>query len=213
MKLYDNNLSPFSARVRLMLYAKGLEMEMVDPFTDLEPDVFKVLTPLGKVPTLETDDGWILPESETICEYLEELHPEPSLLPTDPKERAMVRLLGRIGDLYMLAPLTTLFGNVDPSVRDHDKVVAAFTDLKTSLGWLDHYLDGSGHAVGGKLSLADCALVPILFFVRRIPEMFGKSICLLDAHEKTTSYWKGIFDEPAVNRVYEEMDGALKGMR
>ena len=113
----------------------------------------------------------------------------------------------------MLAPLTVLFGNIDPSVRDHDKVVAAFTDLKTALGWLDHYLDGSAHAVGGQMSLADCALVPILFFVRRIPQMFGKSICLLDAHEKTTEYWQGIFDEPAVNRVYEEMDLALKGMQ
>lgn len=213
MKLYNNNLSPFSARCRMMLYAKGIEMEMIDPFADLEPDVFKALTPLAKVPTLETDDGWILPESETICEYLEELHPEPSLLPTDPKERAMVRLLGRIGDLYMLAPLTTLFGNIDPSQRDHDKVVAAFTELKTSLGWLDHYLDGSGHAVGGKLTLADCALVPILFFVRKMPELFGKSVCLLDAHPDATSYWKGIFDEPVVNRIYEEMDNAMKGVR
>jgi len=213
MKLYNNNLSPFSTRCRMMLYAKGIDVEMVDPFADLEPDVFKALTPLGKVPTLETDDGWILPESETICEYLEQIYPEPSLLPTDPKERAMVRLLGRIGDLYMLAPLTTLFGNIDPSQRDHDKVVAAFTDLKKSLGWLDHYLDGSGHAVGGKLSLADCALVPILFFVRKMPELFGKSVCLLDAHPDATSYWKGIFDEPVVNRVYEEMDNAMKGVR
>ncbi len=213
MKLYNNDLSPFSARVRLMLYAKGIDMEMVDPFADLEPDVFKALTPLGKVPTLETDDGWVLPESETICEYLEEIYPEPSMLPADPRERAKVRLLGRLGDLYMLAPLTTLFGNIDPSQRDHDKVVAAFTDLKKSLGWLDHYLDGSGHAVGDSLTLADCALVPILFFVRKMPELFGKSVCLLDAHPNATGYWKGIFDEPVVNRVYEEMDSAMKGTR
>jgi len=213
MKLYSNDLSPFSARVRLMLYAKGLEVETVDPFTELEPEAFKAITPLGKVPTLEMDDGFVLPESETICEYLEQLYPEPSLLPDDPKLRAQVRLLGRIGDLYMLAPLTVLFGNIDPSVRNHDKVVEAFTELKTALGWLDHYLDGSGHAVGSKLSLADCALVPILFFVRRIPGFFGKSGCLLDPHPKATAYWQGIFDEPAVNKVFEEMDNALKGMR
>ncbi len=213
MKLYNNDLSPFSARCRLMFYAKGIDVEMVDPFSDLEPDAFKALTPLAKVPALQLDDGWVLPESETICEYIEQMYPEPSLLPSDPKERAKVRLIGRIGDLYMLAPLTVLFGNIDPSVRDHDKVVSAFTDLKTALGWLDHYLDGSGHAVGDRMSLADCALVPILFFVRRIPQMFGKSFCLLDEHEKTTKYWQGIFDEPAVNKVYEELDAALKGMR
>jgi glutathione S-transferase len=213
MKLYNNNLSPFSARCRLMLYYKGIEVEMVDPFTTLDPEGFLALTPLGKVPTLEMDDGWVLPESETICEYLEQMYPEPSLLPDDARERARVRLLGRIGDLYLLQPLTVLFGNIDPSVRDHDKVVAAFKDLKKALGWLNHYLDGTGYAVGGKMSLADCALVPILFFVRRIPELFGKSVCLLDDHPNATGYWRCIFEEPAVARIYEEMDAALKGTR
>lgn len=213
MKLYNNDLSPFSARCRLMLYAKGIEVEMVDPFSDANVEAFKALTPLGKVPTLETDDGWVLPESETICEYLEQLYPNPSLLPDDPKERARVRLLGRIGDLYLLQPLTVLFGNIDPSVRDHDKVVTAFGEMKTAIGWLDHYLDGDSYAVGGKLSLADCALVPIFFFVRRIPELFGKSGCLLDMHQNATSYWRGIFDEPAVVRVHDEMDRAMKGTR
>lgn len=213
MKLYNNNLSPFSARCRLMLYHKGIEVEMIDPFATLEPEAFLALTPLGKVPALETDDGWVLPESETICEYLEQLYPEPSLLPDDARERARVRLLGRIGDLYLLQPLTILFGNIDPSVRDHDKVVAAFKDLKKALAWLDYYLDGDAHAVGGRMSLADCALVPILFFVRKIPELFGKSVCLLDDHPSVTGYWRGIFEEPAVARIYEEMDAALKGTR
>ncbi|MEQ8747235.1 glutathione S-transferase family protein [Pyruvatibacter sp.] len=212
MKLYNNDLSPFSARCRMMLYAKGIDVEMIDPFTQLEPEAFRALTPLAKVPTLELDDGWVLPESETICEYLEEIYPEPSLLPSDPKQRAMVRLMGRIGDLYLLDPLTTLFGNIDPGVRNKDEVETAFARLETALGWLNHYLDGSGHAVGGKLSLADCALVPILFFVRRIPDFFGRSGCLLDNQPDATAYWRGIFAEPSVERVYAEMDSALKNM-
>ncbi len=213
MKLYNSDLSPFSARCRLMLYAKGIEVELIDPFTQLDPDAFKALTPLAKVPTLELDDGWVLPESETICEYLEQVYPEPSLLPADPKERAMVRLLGRLGDLYLLAPLSVLFGNIDPGVRDAEKVDRAFEELETALGWVNHYLDGSAHAVGGRMSLADCALVPILFFVRRIPELFGRSGCLLDCQPNAMSYWRGIFAEAAVEKVYAEMDAALKGMR
>jgi len=213
MKLYDTDLSPFSARCRLVIYTKGLDVELTDPFSEVEPDNLEALTPLAKVPALETEDGWLLPESQTICEYLDEKYPEPPLMPVDLKERALVRLLARIGDLYLLEPLTVLFGNIDPAIRQTDKVDVAFNELETALGWLNHYLDGSGHAVGTKLSLADCALMPILFFVRRIPDLFGRSGCLLDSQPNATGYWRGIFAEPVVERVYDEMDAALRAMR
>lgn len=213
MKLYNNNLSPFSARCRLLIYIKGLDIGFVDPFADMAPEAWKALTPLGKVPALALDDGTVLPESETICEYLNEVYPDPPLLPEDAADRAHVRLLSRIGDLYLLEPLGTLFGNIDPSTRDADDVKQGFDDLEKALGWLSHYLDGSPYAACGRLTLADCTLVPILFFVRRIPDFFGRRGCLLDNHPKAAAYWKGIFDEPVVGRVYEEMDAALKQMR
>ncbi len=50
------------------------------------------LNPIGKVPVLERD-GWVLPESAVINEYLEEVFPEPALLPADPTQRANARLL------------------------------------------------------------------------------------------------------------------------
>ena len=50
------------------------------------------LNPVGRVPVLE-EDGWVLPESAVINEYLEERYPEPALLPADPAARAAARLL------------------------------------------------------------------------------------------------------------------------
>ena len=213
MKLYNTDLSPFSARCRMVSYAKGLDIEFIDPFAGMEAEQWLGLTPLGKVPALALDDGTVLPESEIISEYLNEVYPDPPLLPADPRARAHVRLLSRIGDLYLLEPLGTLFGNIDPSTRKADDVKQGFDGLEKALGWLSHYLGGSGHAFGDRLTLADCTLVPILFFVRRIPEFFGRRGCLLDNHPKATAYWKGAFDEPVVARIYEEMDTALKAMR
>ena len=213
MKLYNNDISPFSARCRMVIQLKGLEVELIDPFAGMPREEWLALTPLGKVPALVLDDGTVLPESETICEYLEEVYPEPALLPDNPRDRAHVRLLSRIGDLYLLEPLSTLFGNIDPATRNAEDVKQGFEELETALGWLSHYLDGSGHAAFGRLTLADCALVPILFFVRRIPEFFGRRNCLLDNHPKAIAYWRGVFDEPVVHRIHDEMDAALRQMR
>lgn len=213
MKLYNSNLSPFSARCRLAIYTKGLDVEFIDPFAGMDTRDWLALTPLGKVPALELDDGTVLPESEIICEYLDEVHPEPPLMPETPEARARVRLLSRIGDLYLLEPLGVLFGNIDPAIRDTEAVAQGFADLEKALGWLGHYIEGDTHAACGRFTLADCTLVPILFFVRRIPELFGRRGCLLDTHPRLAGYWKGIFEEPVVQRVHDEMDAALRQMR
>ena len=53
---------------------------------------YEALNPQGRVPALE-DNGRLIPQSMAICEYLEETHPHPSILPTDPFGRARVRAL------------------------------------------------------------------------------------------------------------------------
>ena len=47
-------------------------------------------------------DGDMIPESEVIAEYLEEIHPEPSLLGTTARETAHIRMLARLGDIYLI---------------------------------------------------------------------------------------------------------------
>ena len=93
MKLYQAVTSPFAVRVRIALYAKGVDMEFVVPPGGLGSDEFRKITPLGKVPTLVCDDGSILAESAVINEYLEERVPEPSLFPAGAEERARARMV------------------------------------------------------------------------------------------------------------------------
>ena len=101
MRLVDAPRCPYCARVRIVLAEKGLEHERVEVDLQERPQwLYELNPPAGRVPVL---DG--LPESEVIMELLEELHPEPPLLPADPHERARARLLvhrfdASLGDDY-----------------------------------------------------------------------------------------------------------------
>ncbi|MFZ3032447.1 MAG: glutathione S-transferase family protein [Parvibaculum sp.] len=209
MKLYNSQLSPYSARVRLAIYAKGLDVAIVDGFStpELEAELCK-LTPMQKVPVLVHGDV-VVPESEVICEYLEDLGVGAPLRPDDAESRARMRLLSRLGDLYVMEPMTKLFGQINPKGRDQALVDARMAELNSGMAWLDHYLDGSPYAVGGKLTLADCALAPMLFFYKQIGPMFG----FVDPFAKLKSacdYYKGLQQDAHAARVIEEVEVALK---
>jgi len=90
LKLYDAGACPFCARVRIVLEEKGLAYETVEIDLRNRPSWVYDLNASGKVPVL--DDGFVLPESAVIMEYLEERYPEPALLPADAAARARARL-------------------------------------------------------------------------------------------------------------------------
>src|SRR5207253_9474262 len=77
--LYDADRCPFCARVRIVLAEKGLAYETVVIDLDNRPDWLYEKNPVGTVPVLE-EDGFVLPESAVIMEYLDERYPEPPLL-------------------------------------------------------------------------------------------------------------------------------------
>jgi len=88
MNLVDATRCPYCARVRIALAEKGIEHDVTQVDLSDRPQWLRELNPpYGRVPVL---DG--LPESEVIMELLEELHPEPALLPADPAERARARV-------------------------------------------------------------------------------------------------------------------------
>jgi glutathione S-transferase len=209
MKIYNAQLSPYSARVRLAIYAKGLEAEIVDAFStpELEAELER-LNPLAKVPTMVLDDV-VMPESEVICEYLEDLNLGPSLRPENVEDRARVRLLARIGDLYLMEPMTKLFGQISPKGRDQMLVDRELAELAKGMSWLEHYVDGSAYAVGDRLTLADCALAPILFFYSEISPMFGTA-GPFKLVPNVGAYYNALKADPHVARVMDELDKALR---
>jgi maleylacetoacetate isomerase len=99
LKMYGFWRSAASFRVRIAMNLKGLAYEetMIDlDAGEQHAPAFKAINPAAGVPALFVDDGPPLIQSLAILEYLEELHPEPALLPPDARGKARVRALALI---------------------------------------------------------------------------------------------------------------------
>ena len=214
MKLYQSYLSPFAARCRIQIYAKGIpDVEYCPPPGGMSSDEFKTYNPTGKMPALEVD-GHVVGESEVICEYLEDRFPTPSLRPESALDRAQVRLLSRVADFYVLDPLFKLLPYMNPTGRNQSVVDENLALLKANLAVWDDYLtrggySGGGYAVGDSLTLADCAMVPALFVATRLLPMFGVAEPLA-ATSQLEQYWQGIQKDESCSRVLAEMTEGFK---
>ena len=206
MKLYDLDHSPFAARVRMAIDAKRLDIPPIAPPGGVRSAAFRAINPAGLVPALVLDDGTVLPESEAIVEYLEDRFPDRPLRPESPEDRARARLLARIADLHLADPLKQLFEvakGIAPPARATDILGA----VAAALALIDRHLGGGSHAVGDTLSTADCALVPLLFFVARSAPLFPRAAPFAP-HPKLAAYWQSIARDPVAARAIGAMEVA-----
>jgi len=95
VKFYDCKTAPSPRRVRIFLAEKGVDIETVQ--IDLGKgeqfsDEFRAVNPDCTVPVLELDDGSCISEVTAICQYIEDLNPEPALFGSSPEERARVSM-------------------------------------------------------------------------------------------------------------------------
>ncbi len=160
MKLYGALASPYVARVVLFGQIKGIDVPLEAPLggSPSNPE-YKAFTPIGKIPSLEVD-GKCIPESETICEYLEDTYPEKSGLPADAFGRAQSRTISRIVDLYMAPISSELARNVNPEKRDAAVVEKNAAALAKVWTYLEHFMGDGPYVVSNEPTLGDCALGP-----------------------------------------------------
>ncbi len=208
MKLYGGDLSPFVQRVKMQLAAKGLAYDLLPPPGGLKSEEYLAINPIGKVPCLVTDDGLSLPESEVIVEYIEDAYPKPSLRARKADERAKIRLISRINDLYLVPAMSKLFGLLAPT-RDPAAVEGALADVNKALGHLEIYMSGKKHAAGNKFSIADCAVTPVLFFITRVTPVLGVKT-ILKPYKNLAKYWKSREKDPISATAIEELAREMK---
>ena len=199
MKLHGFSGSSAAYRVRATLYLKGLAFEEVGHDLiagEQNAPEYLAMNPQGLVPALETEDGQVLTQSMAICEYLEDAHPEPRLLPADPVLRAKVRAvaLAVACEIHPLQNRMTLL-----RLRDFglDKAqVSAWTHeiIGRGLAACEVLLEGEPgpFCFGAAPTLADVFIVPQLGNARRFgmtpawPKLLAvEEACLaLDAFER-----------------------------
>jgi len=109
LKIHGAGASPFVRKVRVVLGEKGVDYELnpVMPFG--VSDEFKKISPLGKIPVLETEDGKYVNDSSVICDYVERTHPTPALYPTDAYQRARALWFEEYGDTAVVTAVGTIF--------------------------------------------------------------------------------------------------------
>jgi maleylacetoacetate isomerase/maleylpyruvate isomerase len=187
MKLYTYFRSSAAYRVRIALALKGLAWEAVPvnlaQGDHLEP-AFRDVNAQGLLPALE-DGGEVLTQSLAIIEYLEEVHPEPPLLPRPPADRAYVRALAQIVacEIHPLNNLRTLRYLRRTYGLDDAGVNAWYQHwIAEGLAMLEAFLVAGArsgpYCLGQQVTLADCCLVPQIFNARRFA-------CPLDAFPAT----------------------------
>jgi glutathione S-transferase len=153
MILYDAARCPYCARARIVLAEKGLGYETVEIDLSDRPAWLYEKNPRGKVPVLEEEDGFVLPESTVIMEYLNERFPEPALWPADPGERAVGRLwLDRFDD--------RLGRDYYAQRRGEESA------LDQRLAELDTALEAQAFISGREYGLADIGYVPWILRAR-----------------------------------------------
>ncbi|RMF10073.1 MAG: glutathione S-transferase family protein [Alphaproteobacteria bacterium] len=215
MKLYTADLSPFAGRCRMLIYFKGIEKDVAfaAPTAALGSAEWKKINPTGKLPALITN-GRLLIESEVILEYLEDRFPDPPMRPENLEDRALARLLNRICDLYIFEPMFPLFGQMSPRQRDMAIVEPNLAKVMNGVGHLEAFWpEETGPFVfGPACSLADCGVVPTLFFVDRILPAFGVEDPLA-RHPQVYSYWLAMNKDPLASRVISELQRGLDERR
>lgn len=177
MRLFTS-IGPNPRVVTLFLAEKNLALptETVDIMAgaNRQPDYLS-RNPTGGTPLLELDDGGCLTESIAICEYLEELHPQPPLIGATPEERAETRMWVRRIDLGYVQPSVYAFRGSTGHQLFKDRMVCvpeAVLGMKAvadeGLAILDAQLGRGAHLVGGRFTLADILLACFYDFAGQV---------------------------------------------
>lgn len=161
--LYHAPLSPFCRKVRLSLAEKKIEVDMIEErYWEKDADFLR-RNPAGKVPVLKMDD-LTMAESGPICEYIEEVYPDPPLLPKSPAARYEVRrLVGWFDDKFHNEVTSNLlYERVNKKLTgqgypDSRNVKAGARAIKFHLDYMTGLLDERRWLAGDTMSLADFA--------------------------------------------------------
>jgi glutathione S-transferase len=175
LALYGHPFSSYTWKALIPLYANGTEFE----FREIDPSVPKYESftgkahPSGQFPVL-TDGDAVVVETSAIIEHLAVHHPGPApLIPADPSEAVVARMIDRVFDQYVMGNMQRVIAAYfvdkdDPAaggLRDEPfapEIAAGKAGLRRAYAWLERWL--SDNTLPPHVSLVTCAAAPSLFY-------------------------------------------------
>jgi len=161
--LYEFAISPFAQKTKIALREKGIEFEARNVFAPGHADDFRRGNPRRELPFLVEDDLRVN-DSTVILDYLEERWPDPPLMPTDPADRAAIRLIEELADTrlealnFCISEVMTF--PVDEAATAEAVVAASRSEIARLHAGLTTRLGGAAYFGGSAPNRADVSLWP-----------------------------------------------------
>jgi glutathione S-transferase len=212
LKLCGFHISNYFNKARIAVLEKGVPFELDAACRPSQEDAFLARSPLGKVPFIDVD-GAHISESQVICEYLEDAHPQKPLYPRDPLERARVRELITIMELHMELVARRLYGEVffgRPPMSDEARQ-AVEKELAKGVRAFRMRAKFDPYVAGGQLTFADCAAfvhLPLISLTSKAA--FGQD--MLESMPQVKAYLKMLGERPAFRTVNDDRKAAQAAM-
>jgi glutathione S-transferase len=196
-EIIGSTRSSYTRVVRMVCEEKGIGYDLTE--TLLGAAEIRALHPFGKMPVLRHGD-LVLCESKAIATYLDRAFDRPRLIPSEPREAALTEqwislvntaidpLLVRRYLLSYAAPKTA------DGKPDRALIETLLPDVRSQLALLDAAVAPTNHLVGDQFTLADIYLLPMLFYLKLLPEsgpLLAPSTALgryLETHAARPSY-------------------------
>ncbi|TXS92809.1 glutathione S-transferase family protein [Parahaliea maris] len=173
--LYGFPFSNYHNMVKHALMVKGLDFD--EQITYPGSPELAAVNPMGKVPAMKTAQGTTLSESSVLLEYLEDAYPQPALLPRNAEDRARVRRITKLSELYLELSARRLLPAV---LANADIPPATLTEVRETMergvNGLKVLAAFSPYVAGPELSVADI----FLRYALAIPKLVGPTHLNLD---------------------------------
>ena len=171
-KLYVTRTAPNPRKALILLASKGIDIDDMDDLDVIDidfaaneqmSDAFTKINPMQTVPVLTLDDGTVLNDSQAVCEYLDRVYGERSVMGNDVVQRAQVCSMRRIAEFEVLYNFMLAFQHSHPSKAQRVEQVPEFVAPSIAravkaLAYFETLLEGHEYLVGDQLSFADIVL-------------------------------------------------------
>ena len=171
-KLYLTRTAPNPRKALILLASKGIDVDDMDDLDVVDIDFatneqmseeFTKINPMQTVPVLTLDDGTVLNDSQAVCEYLDRVYGERSVMGNDVVQRAQVCSMRRIAEFEVLYNFMLAFQHSHPSKAQRVEQVPEFVAPSIAraikaLPYFENALNGHEYLVGDQMSFADIVL-------------------------------------------------------